>query len=86
MSKTEKILILENEIEARLIDGLLNEKGIPHLIRSYHDSAYDGLWQFHSGWGQLDAPEEYRDEILKIYDEMSHSEGMHHEEDLHPED
>jgi hypothetical protein len=86
MSKTEKILILDNEIEARLIDGLLNDKGIPHLIRSYHDSAYDGLWQVHSGWGQLDAPEEYRDEIQNIYEVMSQAEGMHHEEDIHPDD
>ncbi len=71
MSKTIKILVLENEIEANLLDGLLKEREIPHVIRSYHDSAYDGLWQYHSGWGQLDAPEEYRDEILMIYREMS---------------
>ena len=71
MSKTVKILVLENEIEANLLDGLLKEREIPHVIRSYHDSAYDGLWQYHSGWGQLDAPEEYRDEILMIYREMS---------------
>ena len=71
MSKTIKILVLENEIEANLLDGLLKEREIPHVIRSYHDSAYDGLWQYHSGWGQLDAPEEYRDEILMIYSEMS---------------
>jgi len=74
MSKTVKILVLENEIEANLLDGLLKEREIPHVIRSYHDSAYDGLWQYHSGWGQLDAPEEYRDEILMIYRGMS-SEG-----------
>lgn len=71
MSKTIKILVLENEIEANLLDGLLKEREIPHVIRSYHDSAYDGLWQYHSGWGQLDAPEEYRDEILMIYSGMS---------------
>jgi len=71
MDKTVKILVLENEIEANLLDGLLKEREIPHVIRSYHDSAYDGLWQYHSGWGQLDAPEEYKDEILMIYREMS---------------
>ena len=71
MSKTVKILVLENEIEANLLDGLLKEREIPHVIRSYHDSAYDGLWQYHTGWGQLDAPEEFRDEILMIYSEMS---------------
>jgi hypothetical protein len=71
MDKTVKILVLENEIEAALIDGLLAEKKIPHVIRSYHDSAMDGLWQMQSGWGQLDAPEEFREEIVKIYNEMS---------------
>ena len=71
MDKTIKILVLNNEIEANLIDGLLKERNIPHLIRSYHDSAYDGLWQSHAGWGQLDAPEEFKDEILKIYNEMT---------------
>lgn len=71
MNKTVIILVLNNAIEANLLDGLLNERGIPHIIRSYHDSAYDGLFQFHSGWGQLDAPENFREEILKIYKEMS---------------
>jgi hypothetical protein len=71
MSKTVKILILYNEIEANLLEGLLKERGIPHVIRSYHDSAYDGLWQTQSGWGQLDAPEEFREEILEIYKDMT---------------
>lgn len=71
MDRTVKILILNNPIEANLIDGLLNERNIPHIIRSYHDSAYDGLFQIQSGWGQLDSPEEYKEEILLIYNEMS---------------
>ena len=71
MAKTIKILTLRNGIEASLIDEILNEKSIPHIIRSFHDSAYDGLWQTDSAWGQLDAPEEYREEILNIYNEMS---------------
>ena len=71
MDKAVKILVLNNEIEAVLLDGLLKEKNIPHLVRSFHDSAMDGLWQIQSGWGQLMAPEEFRDEILKIFKEMS---------------
>jgi len=85
MSITEKILDLDNEFEARLIDGLLNERGIPHLIRSFHDSAYDGLFQSHSGWGRLDAPEEYREEIIKIYIEMSPADDLPHDSELPPE-
>jgi hypothetical protein len=71
MSKPIKILMFKNEIEAMLLDEILTEKQIPHLIRSYHDSAYDGLWQTQSGWGHIEAPEEYSDEILSIYNEMS---------------
>ena len=71
MSNPVKILDLQNEFEAMLIDGLLSEKEIPHIIRTYHDSAYNGLWQTQSSWGQLEAPEEYRDEILEIFNNMS---------------
>jgi hypothetical protein len=71
MSNPVKILMFKNEIEAILFDEILTEKKIPHLIRSYHDSALDGLWQTQSSWGHVEAPEEYREEILKIYSEMS---------------
>jgi hypothetical protein len=71
MNKPVKILMFQNEIEAMLLDEILTDKKIPHLIRSYHDSAYDGLWQMQSGWGHLEASEEFREEILKIYNEMS---------------
>lgn len=71
MSRPVKILMFKNEIEAMLLDEILTEKQIPHLIRSYHDSAYDGLWQLQAGWGHLEAPEEYKEEILQAYEQMS---------------
>ena len=71
MSKPVKILMFKNEIESMLLDEILTDKKIPHLIRSYHDSAYDGLWQSQSGWGHIEAPNEFADEILQTYNEMS---------------
>jgi hypothetical protein len=71
MSNTVKILVFQNEIEAMLLGEILTDKNIPHIIRTYHDSAYDGLWQNQSGWGHIDASEEHREEILQIYSEMS---------------
>jgi hypothetical protein len=71
MGNPVKILIFKNEIEAMLLDGILTEKKIPHIIRSYHDSALDGLWQTQSTWGHIEASEEDSEEILKIYLEMS---------------
>jgi hypothetical protein len=71
MSNPVKILMFRNEIEAMLLDEILTEKQIPHMIRSYHDSAYNGLWQYQSGWGHLEAPEEYAEEIRNTYNLMS---------------
>ena len=66
-----KVLVFNNEFEARLLDEVLNEKNIPHIIRSYHDSAYDGLWQMQSSWGHVEAPPEFRDEILETFNQLS---------------
>ena len=75
MTKTTKILTLGNEIEAKLLSDILSERNIPHVIRSYYDSAYDGLFQASSGWGHVEAPDEYRNQILSIYREMSLQDG-----------
>ena len=66
----KKIIILENEIEARLMDSILTERGIPHRMKSYHDTAYDGIFQVQKGWGHVEAPESYRDEIIAIQQEL----------------
>ena len=61
-----KIVVIENGIEAQLIDSILKERDIPHRLRSYHDTAYDGLFQFQKGWGKLYAPKSYRQQILAV--------------------
>ena len=61
-----RIMILENAIEAQVVGSILNQYQIPHRIRSFYDTAYDGLFQVQKGWGELTAPEAYRQEILDI--------------------
>jgi len=70
MEEFKKILILENEIEARLLDSVLNERDIPHRIKSYHDSAYDGIYQAQKGWGVVEGPLSYKEEIMAIYKDL----------------
>ena len=72
MSRTVKILELGNEFEAKLLSEILTEKNIPHIVRTYHDSAYDGLWATPSNWGMLEAPVEFTEEIKQIFNQMSH--------------
>ena len=64
------IAILDNIIEAQLVDSILEEHDIPHRIRSFHDTAYDGLFQFQMGWGALWAPVSYKAEILEILNDV----------------
>jgi hypothetical protein len=69
MGNTEhyiKIAVLDNEVQAQLLDDILTEQSIPHILRSYRDLVYDGLFQMSKGWGCVDAPEQYKDEILAI--------------------
>ena len=68
-----KVAILENEDEARLIASVLTERGIPHLIRSYFDTAFDGLYQSQKGWGYVSAPEACTKEILEIIADIRNS-------------
>lgn len=70
MEDYKKAVTLDNEIEARLLESILNEREIPHLMRSYHDTAYDGLFQTQKGWGVISAPESYREEIREILSDM----------------
>ena len=65
-----QVALIENPIEAQVLSGALTEEGIPHELRSYHDTAYDGLFQAHMGWGELRAPEGFRKRILELLDDI----------------
>ena len=70
MADYVKVSVLDNEIEAQLLDSILEERDIPHLMVSYHDTAYDGLFQTQKGWGHVSAPTPFKQEILEILNEV----------------
>ncbi len=61
-----RICVLENAIEAQVVSSFLDQHDIPYRIRSYHDTAYDGLFQMQKGWGEINAPPSYEQEIRSI--------------------
>jgi len=63
-----KIANIENLIEAQVLESALKEREIPYRLRSFHDTAYDGLFQFQKGWGEIYAPIDRKEEILEIID------------------
>jgi len=65
----KKILTIGSEIDALRIKDILDSNEIPHLIRSFHDSVYDGIFQNQYGWGVLEADEENETRILDLLKE-----------------
>ena len=70
MDKYIKVAVFENATEAQLMESILKEQHLPHRIRSFHDTAYDGLFQVQKGWGELFAPPELEAEILSILNDV----------------
>ena len=65
-----KILLKpKNEPEANAIKAILEENGIHAEIQSFHDTAYDGLFQSQYGWGVIRVSEEDFAEAEKIVDQ-----------------
>lgn len=65
-----KVATLENEIEATLVESILIERDIPHLMRSYYDTAFDGLFQTQKGWGYVSVPRSCEDEVTEIISDL----------------
>ena len=67
MDEFEKILDLNNEFEAERLKEILDEKNIPFGIVPVSDSAFGTIEILENGWGYLEAPGRFRNEILEIY-------------------
>ena len=65
-----KVITLENDNEARLLDSILKERAIPYRMKSYYDTAFDGLYQTQKGWGHISAPRAYHEEIIEIVSDL----------------
>ncbi len=65
-----KIATIEDEFEAQILASILTERQIEHYLKSFHDSAYDGLFQRNYGWGALFATKDKEQEILEIIEDI----------------
>jgi hypothetical protein len=59
----------ENEAEANVIKSVLADNGIYAEIKSFHDTAYDGLFQSQYGWGLIRVSEKDLSEARRIIEE-----------------
>ena len=65
-----KLVTLDNRFQADLLKDALEKTDIPHLIREYKDTAYDGLFVTQKGWGTVMVDEERIDEARLIVEEL----------------
>ncbi|MBL7033326.1 MAG: hypothetical protein ISR91_04200 [Candidatus Delongbacteria bacterium] len=81
MDSFSKIVVLDNEVQAQILASLLEEAGIPHRMRSYHDSALNGLFQGTKGWGHVDAPIQFREQILELLERVNQAGELNDKQD-----
>lgn len=71
-----KVMVLENHAEAQVLGSMLEQLDIPHRIRTFHDTAYNGLFQVQKGWGEIYAPPQFETEILDILADIRSQESV----------
>jgi hypothetical protein len=59
----------ENEAEANAIQLVLKKHGIHAKVKSFYDTAYDGLYQARYGWGVIEVEDSDLHEAKKIVEE-----------------
>jgi hypothetical protein len=65
--------VVENRFEGDRISQSLREAEIPFMIKSFLDTAYDGLYVPQKGWGMVLVPEALVDEAESIISEVKKS-------------
>ncbi len=75
MEHYEKILELNNQFEAERLEEILMDKEIPYAIIPYPDSTWGGLMKMKKGWGYIEAPERFREEVEAIYRQVEGARG-----------
>jgi hypothetical protein len=71
METYEKILVLNNEFEAGMLEEVLTDRKIPHGIVTSDDTALGGIMEMEFGWGYVEAPERHKEEIIRIFEEIT---------------
>jgi hypothetical protein len=70
MDEWVKAGTIENRFEGDRISQALQEAGIPFLIKSFLDTAYDGLYIPQKGWGIVMVSGKNKEEAERLISEI----------------
>ena len=66
MDRWVKAGIVDTRFEGDRVAQALKEAEIPFLIKSFQDTAYDGLYVLQKGWGAVLVPQEFREQTEAV--------------------
>jgi hypothetical protein len=73
MERWVKAGVIESRFEGDRISHALKEAGIPFMIKSFLDTAYDGLYIPQKGWGVVMVFEEFGADAERMIREIKES-------------
>ncbi|NWG02106.1 MAG: DUF2007 domain-containing protein [Syntrophaceae bacterium] len=65
-----KVGTIENRFEGDRISQALQEAGIPYFVKSFLDTAYDGLYIPQKGWGIVMVSKQDQEEAERLISEI----------------
>jgi len=70
MARWLKAGVINNRFEGDRISQSLNEAEIPFVVKSFLDTAYNGLYLPQKGWGAVMVPESFIERAEEIISEV----------------
>ncbi|MFH1091285.1 MAG: DUF2007 domain-containing protein [Pseudomonadota bacterium] len=70
-----RLTTLENRFEADLITQALADEGLDFVVKPFHDTAYDGLFETQKGFGLLLVEEKDQERARSIVEDLRASVG-----------
>ena len=67
------VKVAESAIEADRIRTILEQEGFTVLVRTFQDTAYDGIYVAQKGWGYIEVPEDEKERAERIVNELDRS-------------
>jgi deoxyribose-phosphate aldolase len=61
---------LDNRFEADVVSAALKAAGVPHLLRTYEDTAYDGLYISQKGFGDVYVDPEHQARAEEVLNDL----------------
>jgi len=65
------VKVADNAFEADRVREALEQEGIPVLVRTFQDTAYDGIYVAQKGWGYVEVPESQKARAERIVEEVA---------------